>query len=166
MKYRQLLASGITAAVLLAAPLLGAGSDNSFVTKAAAGGAAEVQMAQLAQSKASSPAVKDLANKLLADHTTANDNLKPIATKDNITWPTGMDAKAQSEYNKLQALSGSDFDREYVNYEIKDHKKDISAFQHEVDHGTDSDVKTWASENLPKLQEHLRMAQNALGDIH
>src|SRR5260370_20391487 len=118
MKYRQLFASRIMAAVLLAAPLLGAGSDNSFVMKAAAGGEAEVQFAQLAQSKASSQAVKDLANKILADHMKANDSLKTIATKENITWPAGMNAKDQSEYNKLQALSGADFDKEYVNYEI------------------------------------------------
>ena len=160
MKY---IAPGIAALVLAAAPLIGAGSDNNFVTKAAAGGEAEVQMAQLAQSKASSQAVKDLANTLLADHTKANDSLKSIATKDNLTWPTGINAKQQAEYNKLQALSGADFDKEYVNYQIKDHKQDISEFQKEADHGTDASVKAWASENLPKLQEHLRMAQNALG---
>jgi putative membrane protein len=166
MKYKQLLASGITAAVLLVAPVFGASSDNSFVTKAAAGGAAEVHMAQLAQTKASSQHVKDLASKIQADHTKANDTLKPIATKDNVTWPSGMDAKEQAEYNKLQALSGAEFDKEYVNYEIKEHKQDIRAFQHEVDHGTDSQVKAWASENLPVLQEHLRMAQSALGSLH
>src|SRR6476646_10189354 len=131
MNYRTILASGVTAAVMAALPLLAASADSSFVMKAAEGGQAEVQMAQLAQSKASSQAVKDLANKLVADHTKANDNLKPLATKDNITWPTGLSAKDQAEYNKLQALSGAEFDREYVNYEIKDHKQDISLFQKE-----------------------------------
>ena len=135
MKMPNLFASLTAAVVFLAGPAWCASGDNSFVTKAAEGGAAEVQMAQLAQSKATSQAVKDLANKLVADHTKANDNLKPIATKDNITWPTGMNAKDQSEYNKLQALSGAEFDRAYVNYEIKDHKQDISLFQKEADHG-------------------------------
>jgi len=165
MNYRTILASGVTAAALAALPLLAASADSSFVVKAAEGGQAEVQMAQLAQTKASNQAVKDLANKLVTDHTKANDNLKPIASKDNVTWPTGMSAKEQAEYNKLQALSGADFDRAYVNYEIKDHKQDINLFQHEANHGNDSQVKAWASENLPTLQEHLRMAENALSSI-
>jgi len=165
MRHTNRLASIITAAGLWWAPLWCASMDNSFVQKAAEGGAAEIQMAQLAQTKASSQAVKEFANKLVADHTKANDNLKPIATKDNITWPTGMSAKDQAEYNKLQALSGAEFDRAFVNHEIKDHKADISLFQKEADHGSDTQVKAWASENLPTLQEHLRMAQNALGTI-
>jgi len=165
MKYPNLFASLASAAVFLAGPAWCAGGDNSFVTKAAEGGAAEIQMAQLAQSKATNPAVKDLANKLVADHTKANDALKPIATKDNITWPTGMSAKDQSEYNRLQALSGAEFDKEYVNYEIKDHKQDINLFQKEADHGSNPEVKAWAAENLPSLQEHLRMAQNTLGSL-
>jgi len=165
MNYRTILASGVTAAVLAALPLLAASADSSFVMKAAEGGQAEVQMAQLAQTKASNQAVKDLANKLVADHTKANDNLKPIASKDNVTWPTGMTAKEQAEYNKLQALSGADFDRAYVNYEIKEHKQDINMFQHEANHGSDPQVKAWASENLPTLQEHLRVAESALSSI-
>jgi putative membrane protein len=136
-------------------------NDTTFATKAAEGGMAEVQMAELAKTKAQSQAVKDLANRLYNDHTKANDMLKPIATKENVTMPTALDAKAQAEYNKLQNLSGADFDREYVNYEIKDHKEDISMFQHEVDHGTNSDIKSWASQNLPTLREHLNMAESA-----
>jgi len=119
MRHTNRLASIITAAGLWWAPLWCASMDNSFVQKAAEGGAAEIQMAQLAQTKASSQAVKEFANKLVADHTKANDNLKPIATKDNITWPTGMSAKDQAEYNRLQALSGAEFDRAFVNHEIK-----------------------------------------------
>jgi putative membrane protein len=165
MNRRTILASGVTAAVLAALPLLAASADSSFVTKAAEGGQAEVQMGQLAQTKATNQAVKDLANKLVEDHTKANEKLKPIASKDNVSLPSGMNTKQQAEYNKLQSLSGADFDRAYVNYEIKDHKQDINLFQHEVSHGNDAQVKAWASENLPALQEHLRMAESALSSI-
>jgi len=136
--------------------------DTSFVTKAAEGGLAEVQMAQLAQTKAQSQAVKALANRLFNDHSQANVELKSVADKASMTWPTGMNMKQQREYNKLQALSGADFDREYVSYEIKEHKDDIEMFQREADHGTNMETKAWASKHLPALQEHLRMAQNAL----
>ena len=126
---------------------------------------AEVQLGQLAQTKGHSQAVKDLGARLVADHSKANDMLKSIASKDNMTLPTSMDAKAQAEYNKLQNLSGADFDREFVNHAIKDHKEDIAMFQREADHGTNPDIKNWASQQLPTLQEHLRMAQDAQKQI-
>ena len=132
MKYRQIFASGLAAAVLVAAPLWGPVPIARSLRKQRRAAGRRCRWPSLHKAKASNQAVKDLANKLVADHTKANDNLKPIATKDNITWPTAMDAKAQSEYNKLQALSGADFDREYVNFEVKDHKEDIKLFQHEV----------------------------------
>jgi putative membrane protein len=146
-------------------PAHAADNDHNFAMKAAAGGMAEVQRAELAKTKAHSQAVKDLANKIYQDHTKANNDFQSIASKNNITMPTAMDTKAQAEYNKLQGLSGADFDREYVNCEIKDHKEDISMFQREADHGTNSDIKSWASQNLPTLREPLKMAENAHSQI-
>jgi len=140
-------------------------SDDTFAMQAAEGGMAEIQMAQLALTKTSNPAVKDLANQIQQDHTKANDDLKPIAAKENFTWPTSLNTKQQSEYQKLQGLSGSAFDREYVNFEIKDHKEDIAAFQREADHGTNAGVKAWASQNLPALQKHLELAQKAQSQL-
>jgi putative membrane protein len=146
-----------------AGPMLAqSGHDPSFVTKAAAGGMAEVQMAQLAQSKAQSQAVKDLATRLNNDHSKANDELKMIAGKANMSLPGAPTIKQQREYNKLQALSGAAFDREYVNYQIKDHKEDIEMFQREADHGMNPEVKAFAAKHLPALREHLRLAEDAL----
>ena len=136
-------------------------NDNTFVTKAAEGNMAEIQMAELAKTKAQNQAVKDLAERLYTDHTKAGDDLKPIAKKDNMTLPAALDAKSQAEYNKLQKLSGTDFDHEFVNYEIRDHKEDIFMFQHEADHGTNTDMKSWASQTLPALREHLKLAESA-----
>ena len=165
MKYSKSLWFAAAVAVALMAVPVRAQSmhgDNSFVTKAAEGGMAEVQMAQLAQSKAHSQAVKDLANRLYTDHSKAGDELKNIAGKANVTWPSSLNMKQQREYNKLQTLSGADFDREYVSYQIRVHKEDINMFQHEAEHGTNPDVKAWAAKNLPTLREHLHMAENAL----
>ena len=166
MKHTKVLVPAAAMAVaLMMLPARAATGDNTFVTKAAAGGMAEVQMGQLAQTKGHSQAVKDLGARLVADHSKANDMLKPIIMKDNMTMPTAMDGKAQAEYNRLQNLSGADFDREFVNHTIKDHKEDITMFQHEANNGTNSDVKNWASQQLPTLKEHLRMAQDAQKQI-
>jgi putative membrane protein len=142
-----------------------ASSDSTFIQEAAQGGLGEVQMAQLALNKTSNQAVKNLANKILTDHTEANSNLKQIASKENVTVPTTLSANDQAEYNKLQALTGTEFDKEYVGYEIQDHKKDIRAFQHEEMHGMNPEVKQWTTKNLPTLKTHLSMAESAQSSL-
>lgn len=138
-----------------------ASSDSTFMEEAGQSGVGEVRMAQLALNKSTNQAVKNLANKLLTDHTQANENLKTIASAQSITLPSSMNASDQAEYDKVQALSGAAFDREYVKYEIQDHEKAIRLFQHESLHGTNPDVRTWAGKNLPVLQTHLKMAEDA-----
>src|ERR1051325_9213288 len=89
-------------------------ADKVFSTKAAAGGIAEVQFGELALKNASSSDVKKFAQKMVDDHGKANDKLKSIASKDNITVPSDMDAKEKATYNRLSKLQGSDFDRAYM----------------------------------------------------
>ncbi len=135
------------------------GMDTDFATKAAAGGMAEVQMGQLALKNASSGDVKAFGQKMVDDHTKANDKLKSLASKDNISLPTDMDAKDKATYDRLSKLNGAAFDRAYMRDMVKDHKMDIAEFQKEANNGTNSDLKDFASETLPTLQEHLRLAE-------
>jgi putative membrane protein len=139
-----------------------ASTDSTFAEEAAQGGMAEVQMAQLALSKTNNQAVKDLADKILRDHTQANEELTQITAKNNVILPVSMDAKDQAESDKLKALSGAAFDREYVTYEIQDHKNNLRKFDHESMHGMDPAVKQWTAKYVPVLQTHLSVAENAL----
>lgn len=135
-------------------------TDNTFATKAAQGGMAEVQLGQLAQQHASNQAVKDFGQRMVTDHTKANDELKSVASKDGITLPTTLDAKDQATYDQLSKLNGAEFDRAYMRDMVSDHRTDIKEFQHEADHGTNPDLKSFASNTLPTLQEHLRLAES------
>src|SRR5581483_9505444 len=81
-------------------------ADSTFAMKAAQGGMAEVKMGQLAEQKASSPEVKQFAQRMVTDHTKANSELKQAAAQDNITLPTSLDSKDQATYDKLSKLSG------------------------------------------------------------
>jgi putative membrane protein len=135
--------------------------DSKFITMAAQGGLAEVQMGQLAQQKASDPAVKQLGQRLVQDHTKANDQLKSIAQQQGVTLPTEPSAADQQALKKFEGLSGSQFDQQFVAHAIKDHQKDIALFQKESQNGKDDSVKQFAQQTLPTLQEHLQMAQQA-----
>ena len=136
-------------------------TDSGFIMTAAMGGMAEVEMGRLATQRASSDAVKQFAQRMVDDHTKANDELTQIATSKGVTLPTGPDAKHQALMTRMQNLSGAAFDRAYLrNAGLKDHEKTVKLFQREIDKGKDPDVKAFASKNLPTIQDHLRMARD------
>ena len=136
-------------------------SDSSFVRKAAEANYTEIQMGKLAQEKGTNPAVKDFGQRMVTDHTKAYDELKPIARKDNVTMPDRMNAKDQALYDRLSKLSGPQFDREYMRSMVKDHQSDVAEFQRESARAKDPDVRTYATNTLPVLQDHLRLAEDA-----
>ncbi len=129
--------------------------DATFAMKAAQGGMAEVQMGQLAAQKAVTPDVKSFGQQMVDDHSKANDKLKSVAEAENMTLPTSLNGKDQAEYTKLQGLSGTDFDREYVRDMVRDHQMDVKDFQKEANSGQDPQIKDFAQQTLPILQEHL-----------
>jgi len=135
------------------------GGDSNFATKAAQGGMAEVQLGQLAESNASSQQVKNFGQRMVTDHTKANDELKSIASRKGMTLPTGLDAKDQAEYDRLSKLNGAAFDRAYMQMMVSDHRKDVNEFENEANNGTDPDLKAFAGKTLPTLHEHLQMAE-------
>jgi putative membrane protein len=135
-------------------------SDQKFVKEAAEGGLAEVELGQMAEQKASSEQVKQFAQRMVNDHSKANDQLKQIASSEGITVPDKLNAKDKMLKAKLSKLSGDKFDHVYMENMVKDHEKDISDFQKESSNGTNPQVKQFASQTLPTLQSHLQEAQS------
>lgn len=133
--------------------------DKKFVKDAAIGGMTEVELGKLAAQKASSDDVKQFGQKMVDDHTKANDQLKEIATKESLDVPSALDSKHQARIDKLSKLSGEAFDKAYVKDQLKDHQQDVSEFQAEAQTGTDPNLKQFASTTLPILQEHLTMVK-------
>jgi putative membrane protein len=134
-------------------------SDSKFVMNAAMGGLEEVELGRLAAQKGASDEVRQFGQRMVDDHSKANEELTRVASSKGWTPPTALDAKHQAEVQKLSALSGDKFDKEYVKMMVSDHKKDVGEFQKEASGGKDADVKAFASSTLPTLQEHLQMIQ-------
>ncbi len=137
----------------------GAG-DSMFVTNAAKGGMAEVELGKMATEKASSDQVKQFGQRMVDDHSKANDELKGIAQQKNMTLPTEIDAKDKALRTRLSKLSGAAFDRAYMHAMLADHRQDINEFRMESKAGTDTDIKAFATKTLPTLEDHLKMAQD------
>jgi putative membrane protein len=137
-------------------------SDADFAKKAAESDLAQVKMGQLAEDKATSKEVKDLGQRMVDDHTRANDNLKTAAAKNDVTLPNKLDDKDQATYERLAKLSGDEFDRAYSRDLVKYHKADIEMFRHEADRGKDPAIKQFASHTLPTLESHLKQSEQTL----
>ena len=110
--------------------------------------------------------VRQFGQRMVDDHSKANQDLMQVASGKGWALPTALDAKAQGDVQKLSALSGDKFDKTYVDMMVKDHRKDTAEFQKESKSGKDADVKSWASTTLPTLQDHLKMAQETSSKLH
>ncbi len=137
--------------------------DQAFVTMAAQGGMAEVQLATLAQTNARSPRVKAYASEMIKDHSAANDQLMKIAQTKGITPPTDLNDMQNQQKTMLTAEKGAKFDRDYMHGQVTDHQAMVQAFQDESQNGQDPDIKAFAASTLPTIQQHLTEAQKASG---
>jgi len=139
--------------------------ESTFVNEAAEGGMMEVQLGKLAQEKAADDKVKQFGKRMEQDHSKANDELKKIASDKGIQLSTDLDKKHKTKIDKLTKLSGADFDKQYMNDMVSDHKEDIKKFQRVADKGKDADLKQFASQTLPTLKEHLQLAESTAQQV-
>ena len=134
-------------------------NDTDFAVTAADGGMLEVELGNLAQTKASSEQVKMFADMMVKDHTMANQELKDLAARKNITLPTALSEKSQKSYEDLSKKTGQEFDEAYMSFMVDDHQEDINAFKKQADNGNDPELKSWAAGKVPTLEQHLEHAK-------
>ena len=159
MRNSSIIALGSSLILMAAASVASAAqSDNEFMEHAIEGNNSEIQLGELAQEKGATTETKNFGKTLSQDHSAANEKAMAIAKSMNITPPTAMTAEARNEKQKLEKLSGNAFDREFANYMVKDHKKDIQDFEAQAKGS--GQVASFAQENLPTLKKHLDIAQS------
>lgn len=158
---RKILITG-AAILALATPAWGrtralSAGDRQFLNQAAQVDRSEVNTAQLALNRSTNPAVRQFAKRMIRDHSMNSQSLDRTAKGLGVALSTGGGAGPSN----LSGLKGSKFDRTYLQDEISDHQKAISAFRNEIRTSTDPQVRDYAKRTLPILQSHLRMAQQA-----
>jgi putative membrane protein len=117
----------------------------------------EVEMGKMAQQKGKSAEVKKIGGMMVSDHTKANNELMGIAKK------KGVDLS--KEKPSMKKLDAANFDKEYIDAMVKDHEKDLSAFQAEAKNGSDADVKAFASKTSAVIKKHLDAVKAAQGKM-
>ncbi len=131
--------------------------DKMFLRNAAAGGLAEVRLGELATQKAGAQDVKDFGQKMVTDHTQLNNEMAPIADSLGVMLPKKLNKEDQAEYDKLNALSGDDFDKEYVSFMVKDHHQDLREFRTEAVSTSDPALKNAADRGAKVIHAHMTM---------
>ena len=134
-------------------------ADKNFVTTALRGGMAEVELGKLAAAKGSNNDVKQFGQKMVADHTQMGENMKHVAQQVGASQPSVMSAADIALETKLKVLSGSDFDKAYIQAMVKDHEDDLGLFNKEITTGSSSVVTNAARDGAKIIQEHLDMIQ-------
>lgn len=135
-------------------------TDQQFIDLAAQTDMVEANLGQLAETAASSQAVKDYAQMLVADHTKDFDQLYDLAHQANLTRPDAINA----EHNKMmigpfQKLKGAAFDHRYVQEMITGHTKAIAVYKKEAANAQSAALKSYAEQTLPVLEKHLDAAK-------
>jgi putative membrane protein len=142
-------------------------SDRMFIEKAAIGGMFEVKSSQLAQRMAGNSAVTDFATRMVVDHTKANKELTALAARKGWQLPTDLDARHKEllESPRRGEGGGSDgsvadrFDRAYLEMQVLAHNKTVPLFEKASQQAQDADLRAWATEMLPTLKEHQKLAK-------
>jgi putative membrane protein len=132
--------------------------DKKFLAMAAQSDQNEIALSKLAEQKATTPAVKAFAKKMVTEHTQMAESMKPFADSWGLTAPNGPDADHQKELDKLNGLSGNDFDKEYIDQMVTDHAKALSAFTSEAKDTKDVKFRAAVIKGKTAVAAHKNMA--------
>jgi putative membrane protein len=131
--------------------------DRKYISETAQGLMAEIQMGGMAQKQAHDSRVKDFGKRMVDDHGKELQELKQLASQKNVTLPDAPNHEQKKESEKLSHLSGNAFDREYVKYEAKDHKKDVKDQGKEMKETADPDLKKFATSAHETVTDHRKI---------
>ncbi|MDL2408698.1 DUF4142 domain-containing protein [Rhizobium calliandrae] len=162
MRTQIILASATVIAGCLIASSALATSDKQFLSDAIKGDTAEIALGQLAAQKGGSDGVRSFGQTLVTDHRKAKGEATALAAALEVNVSAGLSGEAQQELDKLQHLTGSDFDKEFVSFMVTEHEKVISEFKEKAGEGN-RQVPELAAKALPTLQKHLQLAQSLSG---
>lgn len=134
---------------------LAVASPQQFAEKAAVSNMFEIESSKLAEQKGQQDAVKKFAQRMVADHTKAGEQMKTAAQADGITSvPTQLDQEHKAKLDQLNAASGAEFDRLYTQMQRQAHEEAIAMFKGFAGSGGNTKLGQFAEATLPTLEQH------------
>jgi putative membrane protein len=135
--------------------------DSKFLMEVAEMQLEEIRLGKLAQERGAASHVKELGSMMVQDHTKTLTELQALAQSKSVSVPSNLDDDSIDGFDKVEDKTGNDFDKAYTDLMVKHHKDAIDLFEKASKDGEDSEIRTWASQKLPSLREHLQHAESA-----
>ncbi|MDB5839278.1 MAG: hypothetical protein JWQ23_1230 [Herminiimonas sp.] len=147
-------------------------AESAFLAQAFQDGQNEIALSTLALQRTTNPEVSRFARMMIDEHTRTNAMITQLAQSRNITLQNLPAAEEATFTTTLSALSGTEFDRAYMEHNVAVHRTDVTLFQQKVNTGfaaanssADTQVMDFAAATLPALKLHLAMAKEIGGMI-
>ena len=138
---------------------------STFAHDAANAGIMEVEAAKIARKNTSNSDIKSFAKMIQRDHIRANNELRSICSKKNITIPVALIGDEKSHMIAMKNMKGKDIDIHYIDMMVADHQKAIDEYTYASKNLTDPELKAFATRTLPALQRHLDKAKVLQGEL-
>jgi putative membrane protein len=169
MSIRRLMATAAGGLVIAlgagaASPLQGQGTpddlnkDSEFIREVAADHLLEIRLGTIAQQKATNPAVKQFGERMVSEHTSMLEQWRALVTKSGFPFQPGLRDEQEEEVERLEKVSGTEFDRAYMTSMIQDHQNAVTKFQTKGQSANSVQVRELVNSGLPVLQQHLNLA--------
>jgi predicted outer membrane protein len=136
-----------------------------FLPKAAAGNRFEIVTGQLAQQRAQSDAVKALGAMFVTDHTAALQQVTQVAGNLGVSLPPGLDPMQQAIVDRLQTLTGAEFDAAWLHAQIPAHRMALRLHLRAAIRGENDAVRMLGQNALPVITKHLGELLDIAGDL-
>lgn len=134
-------------------------ADHKFLDYAAEDNQAEIQLCLVAEKRATNPALKAFARLMVDDHVEIESRLAALGNELRVSLPDGIGEDGQKTASRLKPLNGTEFEREFVQAQIKDHSDDIEKFSKEQESTQNDRIREFATETIPILRQHLALAR-------
>ena len=134
-------------------------TDAKFVREVVEDNLLEVRLGDLAQRKATSPTVKQFAQRMVTDHQKLQDQWTDMASKHGLTVKPTLGPKHEQKVDRLQKADKKAFDRVYMAEVLANHEDDVDYFKNEGESAHSEPVRKLVGYELPILQDHLSSAR-------
>ncbi|MDN3686697.1 DUF4142 domain-containing protein [Cyclobacterium jeungdonense] len=136
-------------------------NDSTFLRKAAEMQLEMINLGKLAQEKGNSAEVKELGRVMESENTKYQTEINALAQSKSVSMPSSATDDSMEAYNDLNEETGNDFSKSYSDRMVDQHEDAIDLFENAANDSEDPEIKAWASEKLPTLRTHLKLAEDS-----
>jgi len=129
--------------------------DIKFIEEANQCGLLVVKKSELVLKRKAPGLNQDFAQKMVTGHLALNKELLELAARKGVKLSDTLSEDMQKKYDALAKTDDAKLSKEYLDYQVKEHKKAVGAFKDAADDSKDPEVKAFAVKHLPHLQAHL-----------